>query len=104
MRTKGWWFGSFLFFALVLFGSALAGAEEKAAGAKPETVGSDELQEGSEAVKDDGMAKSRFGEDEDDTYTDDSEHLDDLSRSKFTDEKKDDDQEADTRDQDEERR
>lgn len=68
---------------------ALVRAEEKAA-----IRSSDELEEGSKASPDDGMGQSRFGEEGDDTYTDDSASLDDLTKSKFQDEKSDDDQEV----------
>lgn len=98
MRTRFWRLVGVL--ALIHSGTASLKAAETASSAKTEAAGSNELAEGSQASADDGMSKSRFGEDEDDTYTDDSEHLDDLSRSKFTDEKKDDDQDMDGMDQD----
>lgn len=101
MKTKGLRWGIFLFLGLFLLGSNTLRAEEKVMGTKTTDESSDELESGSQASADDGMSKSRFDDEKDDTYTDDSEHLDDLSRSKFADEKNDDDQESDAEDQDE---
>jgi hypothetical protein len=60
----------------------------------------DELENGSKASAGDGMDQSRFGADEDDTYTDDSDTVDDLNKSKFQDEKNDEGAGTDTSDQD----
>ena len=76
------------------------GAREKAAQEGPVAGPPNEMEEGSQAAENDGMDKSRFDGDEDDTYTDDSDSLDDLNKSKFQDEKNDDDQGTDTQDQD----
>jgi hypothetical protein len=79
-----------MFFALSMGTPVLAGAGSD----KAVAGSSDELEEGSNASVDDGMGRSRFGDDGDDTYTDDSASLDDLTKSKFQDEKSDDDREV----------
>lgn len=99
MKRKGLWSGIGLV-AVLFFGAASLKAAEKTVGEKASVGSSDELEQGSEASAGDGMDQSRFGGDEDDTYTDDSDSLDDLNKSKFQDEKNDDDQGTDTQDQD----
>ena len=95
MRLHDLGLGIALLVAMFLSGEALANAKAKvAAKDKPTITAANELEEGSKASEDDGMGKSRFGEEADDTYTDDSASLDDLTKSKFQDEKGVDDREV----------
>lgn len=96
MRPRDPGLGIVLWVVLFLSGAALASAKEKAvAENKPAITPSNELEEGSKASEDDGMGKSRFEEEGDDTYTDDSASLDDLTRSKFPEGKEEDDRGTD---------